>query len=83
MHFCNECSHLYIIFVCIVFVDAGSRNELPFKPGLTHVLSRVAIQVCAFILPVKDCLMCQVYFRKLTNSLIELAFLNSWNNMEE
>ncbi|XP_065917330.1 mitochondrial-processing peptidase subunit alpha-like [Dysidea avara] len=27
-----------------VFIDAGSRNELPHKPGITHLLSRVAIE---------------------------------------
>lgn len=28
-----------------VFIDAGSRNEIPFKSGVSHLLSRVAIQV--------------------------------------
>ena len=33
-----------LVFVT-VFIDAGSRNELPHKPGITHLLSRVAIEV--------------------------------------
>lgn len=30
-----------------VFIDAGSRSEIPFKSGVTHLLSRVAIQKTA------------------------------------
>jgi len=31
--------------VVTVLIDAGSRHELPHKPGITHLLSRVAIEV--------------------------------------
>ena len=36
---------IYMYFVHAVFIDAGSRSEIPFKSGVTHLLSRVAIQV--------------------------------------
>ena len=47
-----------------VFIDAGSRNEIPFKSGVSHLLSRVAIQV----------------YNTLINSTVEMLTLCSTEN---